>query len=57
MLKDKKKQCEEPKQISEPDSDMTQSFKLSVRSLKQLQSNMLRALVEKVKKHARTDRY
>ena len=50
MLKDKKKQCEEPKQISEPDSDMTQSFKLSVRSLKQLQSNMLMALMEKVKK-------
>ena len=43
-----KTQCEEPKQISEPDSDMTQSLILSGRSLKQLQSNTLRA---------RTDRY
>lgn len=29
-------QCEQPKQISEPDSDMTQSLELSDRSLKQL---------------------
>ena len=29
-------QCEQPKQISEPDSDMTQSLELSDRLLKQL---------------------
>ena len=43
----RKKQSEEVKQATEPNSDMTQVLELSHRELKFIRINMLRALLEK----------
>lgn len=50
-----KKQSSETKKSLEPDSDVTQMLKLSIKKFKITMINILRTSIEKNRQHTRTD--